>query len=162
MKATYDKVFALGELLPRLERERAAGRTLVFTNGCFDILHVGHVRLLQQAKAEGNVLIVAINSDASVRQLNKGADRPIHPEAERAETLAAFAAVDFVTVFDEPTPHQIIAQIQPDVLVKGGDWGPTEIVGSDIVQARGGRVVRVELVRGQSTSNLLKKARGEG
>ncbi|HPM77439.1 MAG TPA: D-glycero-beta-D-manno-heptose 1-phosphate adenylyltransferase [bacterium] len=162
MKTTYDKVFALGELLPRLERERAAGRTLVFTNGCFDILHVGHVRLLQQAKAEGNVLIVAVNSDASVRQLNKGADRPIHPETERAETLAAFAAVDFVTVFDEPTPHQIIAQIQPDVLVKGGDWGPTEIVGSDIVQARGGRVVRVELVCGQSTSNLLKKARGEG
>ncbi len=161
MKLTYDKVFALADLLPRLERERAAGRTLVFTNGCFDILHVGHVRLLQQAKAEGDVLIVAINADASVRQLNKGDDRPIHPEAERAETLAAFAAVDYVTVFGEPTPQEIIAQIQPDVLVKGGDWGPDEIVGSDIVQARGGRVVRVDLVRGQSTTNLLKKARGE-
>ncbi|HPQ69952.1 MAG TPA: D-glycero-beta-D-manno-heptose 1-phosphate adenylyltransferase [bacterium] len=161
MKLTYDKVFALADLLPRLERERAAGRTLVFTNGCFDILHVGHVRLLQQAKAEGDVLIVAINADASVRRLNKGDDRPIHPEAERAETLAAFAAVDYVTVFDEPTPQEIIVQIQPDVLVKGGDWGPDEIVGSDTVQARGGRVLRVDLVRGQSTTNLLKKARGE-
>lgn len=161
MKQTRDKVFSLEVLLRHLARERAAGRMIVFTNGCFDVLHLGHIRLLQQAKAEGDVLVVAINSDASVRVLDKGADRPIHSEHERAETLAAFAAVDYVTVFSEPTPREIIARVQPDVLVKGGDWGPNEIVGSDTVQARGGRVVRVNLVQGQSTTNILKKARGE-
>ena len=137
---------------------RARGGSVVFTNGVFDILHPGHVRYLRDARALGDALIVAINSDRSVRA-NKGAGRPVNPQAERAEVLLALDAVDAVAIFDDDTPHAIITAIQPDILVKGADWGPDNIVGRDIVEARGGRVVRMELAPGFSTTALLDKVR---
>jgi rfaE bifunctional protein nucleotidyltransferase chain/domain len=141
------------------ERLRAAGQTVVFTNGVFDLLHPGHVRYLQQARALGDALIVGVNSDRSVRAI-KGPQRPITPEAERAEILAALASVDAAVIFDEDTPHAIIAAIQPDILVKGADWAEDAIVGRDIVEARGGRVVRMPIEPGYSTSRIIDKARG--
>jgi D-beta-D-heptose 7-phosphate kinase/D-beta-D-heptose 1-phosphate adenosyltransferase len=137
---------------------RQAGRKIVFTNGVFDLLHPGHVRYLQQAKALGDALIVGVNSDRSVR-VNKGDGRPIHVEAERAEIVAALQAVDAVVVFDEETPHQVIAEVQPDVLVKGADWPEDGIVGRDIVERRGGVVVRVPVEAGHSTSSIIEKIR---
>jgi len=137
---------------------RASGGTVVFTNGVFDLLHPGHVRYLRGARALGDGLIVAINSDRSVRT-NKGEGRPVTPQAERAEVLLALDGVDAVTIFDEETPHAIITAVQPDVLVKGADWGPDDIVGRDVVEARGGRVVRMELAEGFSTTALLEKVR---
>lgn len=139
--------------------QRAAGRCVVFTNGVFDLLHPGHTRYLADARREGDVLVVAVNSDRSVRAQNKGSDRPITPEAERAEILAALAVVDAVVIFDEDTPHAIVSAVQPDVLVKGADWGADNIVGRDVVEARGGRVVRVTLSPGYSTSSILARAR---
>lgn len=139
--------------------QRAAGRRVVFTNGVFDLLHPGHTRYLADARREGDVLIVAVNSDRSVRAQNKGTDRPITPEGERAEMLAALAAVDAVVVFDEDTPHAIVTAVQPDVLVKGADWAADNIVGRDVVEARGGRVVRVTLSPGYSTTTILARAR---
>jgi rfaE bifunctional protein nucleotidyltransferase chain/domain len=140
--------------------QRAAGRRVAFTNGVFDLLHPGHARYLQQARALGDVLIVGINTDRSVRA-NKGQDRPITPEAERAELLAALECVDAVTMFDEDTPHALIAEVQPDVLVKGADWAQDAIVGRDIVEARGGRVVRVAVEPGHSTTSIVHRIRGE-
>jgi len=140
------------------ETVRSRGGTVVFTNGVFDLLHPGHVRYLRDARALGDTLIVAVNSDRSVRA-NKGDDRPVNPEAERAEVLLALDCVDAVVIFDEATPHAIITAVQPDVLVKGSDWGPDNIVGRDIVEARGGRVVRIELAPGFSTTALMEKAR---
>jgi rfaE bifunctional protein nucleotidyltransferase chain/domain len=137
---------------------RAGGRTIVFTNGVFDILHPGHVRYLQSARAHGGVLIVGINSDASVRR-NKGPERPINPERERAEVLAALACVDAVAIFDEDTPAAIIGRVQPDVLVKGSDWPADQIVGRDTVEARGGRVILEPLEQGYSTTAIITKAR---
>jgi rfaE bifunctional protein nucleotidyltransferase chain/domain len=137
---------------------RASGGAVVFTNGVFDLLHPGHVRYLRDARALGDALIVAINSDRSVRA-NKGEGRPVTPQAERAEVLLALDAVDAVTIFDEETPHAIITAVQPDVLVKGADWGPDNIVGREVVEARGGRVVRMELAAGFSTTALLEKVR---
>jgi len=137
---------------------RAGGGTVVFTNGVFDLLHPGHVRYLRDARALGDALIVAINSDRSVRA-NKGQGRPVTPQAERAEVLLALDAVDAVTIFDEDTPHAIVTAVQPDVLVKGADWGPDNIVGRDVVEARGGRVVRMTLAEGFSTTALLEKVR---
>ena len=137
---------------------RAAGRRVVFTNGVFDLLHPGHVRYLQQARALGDVLVIAINSDRSVRA-NKGPDRPITPESERAEILAALACVDAVTVFDEETPFNVINDVQPDVLVKGADWGHDAIVGRDSVEARGGRVVRIAVEQGHSTTAIIARIR---
>jgi rfaE bifunctional protein nucleotidyltransferase chain/domain len=137
---------------------RSRGGTVVFTNGVFDLLHPGHVRYLQEARALGSILIVAINSDRSVRAI-KGPERPLNTELERAEVLRALACVDAVVIFDEDTPHAVISTIQPDVLVKGADWGPDNIVGRDVVEARGGRVVRIELAPGYSTSELIRKAR---
>jgi D-beta-D-heptose 7-phosphate kinase/D-beta-D-heptose 1-phosphate adenosyltransferase len=137
---------------------RAAGRTVVFTNGCFDLLHAGHVRLLEQARAQGDLLIVGLNSDDSVRRL-KGPERPILPEDERAETLLSLEAVDRVVVYPEDTPAATIAALVPDVLVKGADWGPGQIVGADVVEAAGGRVVRVELLPERSTTAIVEKAR---
>jgi rfaE bifunctional protein nucleotidyltransferase chain/domain len=131
---------------------------VVFTNGVFDLLHPGHVRYLQDARGMGTLLIVAINSDRSVRE-NKGPGRPVNPERERAEVLLALACVDVVVVFDEPTPHAVIARLQPDVLVKGEDWGHDAIVGRDIVEARGGRVVRLPLEPGLSTTELIRRVR---
>ena len=137
-------------------RQRAAGRTIVFTNGVFDLLHPGHVRYLQHARSLGDALIAGINSDRSVRS-NKGAGRPITPEAERAEIVGALASVDAAVVFDEDTPHAIIASLQPDVLVKGADWPEDAIVGRDIVEARGGKVVRVPIAPGYSTTVIVEK-----
>jgi rfaE bifunctional protein nucleotidyltransferase chain/domain len=137
-------------------RLRAAGLTIVFTNGVFDLLHPGHVRYLKHARSLGDALIAGINSDRSVRR-NKGAGRPIMPEAERAEIVAALASVDAAVIFDEDTPDAIIAALQPDVLVKGADWPEDEIVGRDIVEAGGGKVVRVPIAAGYSTTAILRK-----
>ena len=134
---------------------------VVFTNGVFDLLHPGHVRYLQAARRLGGALIVGVNSDRSVRA-NKGPERPINPERERAEVLAALACVDLAVIFDEDTPHALISEIQPDVLVKGADWGEHNIVGRDVVEARGGRVVRMELSPGFSTTNLIERTRTRG
>ncbi len=148
--------------LEQLVRERAgwrrAGRTVVFTNGCFDLLHAGHVRLLEQARAQGDVLIVGLNGDESVRRL-KGPDRPILPEHERAETLGALESVDRVVIYATDTPAETIAALVPDVLVKGADWGPGTIVGADVVEAAGGRVVRIELVPDHSTTAIVQRVR---
>jgi len=136
-----------------------AGRRVVFTNGVFDILHPGHVRYLAEARRQGDVLIVALNSDRSVRAI-KGPDRPVHPEAERAEVITALACVDAAVVFDEDTPWAVINAIQPDVLVKGADWPADQIVGRDIVEARGGVVVLVKVEEGHSTTGIIGKVRG--
>ncbi|MEX2157280.1 MAG: D-glycero-beta-D-manno-heptose 1-phosphate adenylyltransferase [Gemmatimonadales bacterium] len=136
------------------------GGDVVFTNGVFDLLHAGHVALLEAARAEGDALIVGINSDASARRLGKGPDRPIVAESERARLVAALAAVDCVVLFGEDTPLALIRQLRPDVLVKGADYAPDAIVGAADVQAWGGRVVRVPLVRDKSTTSLLRKLRG--
>lgn len=140
------------------EQQRARGRRVVFTNGVFDILHPGHVRYLQQARALGDVLIVGLNADASVHRY-KGPTRPINCESDRAEILAALECVDAVVIFDEDTPDAIIKAIQPDVLVKGADWAEDAIVGRDTVEARGGRVVRVPVEQGFSTTAILEKIR---
>ena len=137
---------------------RAQGRRIVFTNGVFDLLHPGHVRYLQQARALGDALIVGLNADASVRR-NKGAERPINPEAERAEILEALACVDAVVLFEEDMPDRIIRAIQPDILVKGADWAADAIVGRDTVEARGGRVVRIPVEPGHSTTAIIRKIR---
>jgi D-glycero-beta-D-manno-heptose 1-phosphate adenylyltransferase len=135
---------------------RRAGKRIVFTNGVFDLLHPGHVRYLQAARAEGDALIVGINSDASVRDY-KGPGRPITPQAERAEILAALECVDAVAVFDEETPDVIVRLVQPDVLVKGADWAADAIVGRDTVEARGGRVIRMPIEQGWSTSAIIER-----
>jgi len=137
---------------------RSAGRAIVFTNGVFDLLHPGHVRCLKHARSLGGALIVGVNSDRSVRA-NKGPSRPITPELERAEIVGALACVDGVVIFDDETPHTIISVIQPDILVKGGDWAEDAIVGRDIVEARGGRVVRVPIDKGFSTTTIVQKIR---
>jgi rfaE bifunctional protein nucleotidyltransferase chain/domain len=145
--------------LERFVREvRAQGKRIVFTNGVFDILHPGHVRYLQAARGHGDLLIVGLNSDASVRR-NKGPERPINPEQERAEVLAALACVDAVSIFDDETPADIIRRVQPDILVKGADWPADQIVGRDTVEARGGRVVLEPVEQGYSTSSIIDKAR---
>jgi D-beta-D-heptose 7-phosphate kinase/D-beta-D-heptose 1-phosphate adenosyltransferase len=138
---------------------REAGKSVVFTNGVFDLLHPGHVRYLQQARALGDALIVGVNADESVRR-NKGSGRPITPELERAEILAALACVAAVTVFAEDTPAEVVRAIRPDVLVKGADWPADQIVGRDTVEARGGRVVRIAVEQGYSTSEMLRRIRG--
>ena len=146
------------EAIAFVARLRSEGRTIVFTNGVFDLIHVGHLRYLQQARALGDALIVGLNSDRSVGAV-KGPGRPITPQEERAEILAALACVDAVVVFDETTPHDIIAAVQPDVLVKGADWAADAIVGRNIVEARGGRVVRIPIEPGHSTSALVERIR---
>lgn len=135
---------------------RASGRRVVFTNGVFDLLHPGHVRYLQQARRLGDVLVVGINTDRSVRA-NKGPDRPINSEQDRAEVLASLECVDAVAVFDEDTPYDIISRLQPDVLVKGADWAHNAIVGRDLVEARGGRVVRIPVELGHSTTSIVER-----
>ena len=145
-----------GELLRVRAGLRAAGRRLVFTNGCFDILHVGHVRYLAAARRLGDALLVAVNSDRSVRAL-KGEGRPVMNEAERAEMLAALSSVDLVTVFDEESPRTLIAELLPDVLVKGGDYAPEEIHGREEVEAAGGRVLALPFVEGASTTGIIER-----
>ena len=149
---------SLAELLEERKAWKAAGRAVVFTNGCFDLLHPGHIALLEEARRHGDVLVVAINSDASVRGL-KGSGRPVVPEAERAETLLALEAVDRVVVYDDATPAAVIAALVPDVLVKGADWALDAIVGRDVVEAAGGKVVRATIVPGRSTTAILERAR---
>jgi rfaE bifunctional protein nucleotidyltransferase chain/domain len=148
----------IAEAVALVARLRAAGKTIVFTNGVFDLLHPGHVRYLQQARALGDALVVGVNSDRSVRAI-KGPSRPIVPEDERAEVLAALACVDAVVVFDDETPHELIAALQPDVLVKGDDWAADAIVGRDIVEARGGNVIRMPIERGYGTSAIIDRIR---
>ncbi len=152
----HNKIKNARELLPLLAILRAAGKKIVFTNGCFDIIHTGHARYLAKAKTFGDVLVVAVNSDSSVR-LIKGERRPINSEADRMEILAALQSVDFVTLFDEPDPYRVISEIQPDVLVKGGDWQIEKIIGRDIVEARGGRVISVGYIEGASTTGIIEK-----
>jgi rfaE bifunctional protein nucleotidyltransferase chain/domain len=149
-------VLSVPEAVALVESLRAAGRRVVFTNGVFDLLHPGHVKYLQAARAEGDALIVAANSDRSVRAI-KGPSRPLTPEHERAEILAALACVDAVVIFDEDTPAVIVERLQPDVLVKGADWAADRIVGRDTVEARGGKVIRIELEPGWSTSRIVEK-----
>ena len=151
-------MLSIPEAVTFVESRRRLGQRIVFTNGVFDLLHPGHVRYLQAARREGDVLIVGINSDRSVRS-NKGPSRPIMPEHERAEVLEALACVDAVVLFDEETPAVIIEALQPDVLVKGADWAADAIVGRDTVEARGGKVVRMPIESGWSTSAIIERAR---
>lgn len=139
-----------------VRRAQARGRRVVFTNGCFDLLHAGHVRLLEQARRCGDLLVVGINSDRSVRAL-KGAGRPVVPQRDRALVVGALKSVDYVTIFDEATPQRLIARLKPDILVKGGDWRREQIVGRDIVEGRGGRVVRIPLLQGRSSSAVVER-----
>lgn len=150
------KILSPGELLGVRQGLRTAGKTLVFTNGVFDLLHVGHVRYLAEARGLGDVLLVAINSDRTVRQL-KGEGRPITNESERAEILAALRQVDYVTIFDDISPRSLITQLLPDVLVKGGDYNLDEIHGREEVESAGGRVVRLRFVEGASTSAIIER-----
>lgn len=145
-------------LVAFVREQRTAGRRIVFTNGVFDILHPGHVRYLQAARRHGDLLIVGVNSDASVRR-NKGPSRPINPENERAEVLAALACVDAVSVFDDDTPAAIIRRVEPDILVKGADWPSDQIVGRDTVEARGGRVILEPVEQGYSTTSLIERVK---
>ena len=156
MHVTPAPVLSIAEAASWVAAQRAAGRSVVFTNGVFDLVHPGHVTYLAAARAEGDVLIVAVNSDRSV-QANKGPSRPILPEHERAELLAALDVVDAVVIFDDETPATIVAALQPDVLVKGADWAHDAIVGRDTVEARGGRVVRIDVVPGYSTSRIVAR-----
>ena len=149
-------VTSLPLLLRALAGARRAGRRIVFTNGVFDLLHVGHVRYLAAARRQGDILVVGVNSDASVRRF-KGPRRPIVPQAERAEMLAALAPVNHVVVFGDNTPERLIRAIRPDVLVKGADWARGAIVGGQFVESLGGRVVRIRLARGRSTTNLVRR-----
>lgn len=150
------KIKALGELRAVRSRLKKEGKTVVFTNGCFDILHKGHIRLFRRAKSLGDVLIVALNTDRSIRRL-KGPARPIFPLAERLEVLAAVADIDYLTSFNEETPQKIIAALLPDVLVKGGDWKPDQVVGRPEVEAAGGRVVIIPFLKGRSSSSIVQK-----
>ena len=159
MRPDNAPVVSLAEASTRVRTWQAAGRTVVCTNGVFDLLHPGHVRYLRQARAEGDALVVAVNADAAVRA-SKGPDRPIHPAHERAELLAALDTVDLVLIFDDPTPAAVIDALQPDVLVKGADWAADAIVGRETVEARGGRVMRVAVEAGHSTTDLVRRARG--
>ena len=154
------KVLDRAALARQIETLRDAGRRVVFTNGCFDILHPGHVRYLAAAKRLGDVLVVGINSDDSVRRLGKDGDRPFNRESDRAEVLAALEAVDFVTLFAEDTPLDLIRALAPDLLVKGGDWRPERIVGADVVRAGGGEVHSLPFAEGYSTTDLVKRIRG--
>lgn len=156
MKATARTLWTATDAQSLAQSVQSRGGQVVITNGVFDLLHPGHVRYLQEARRFGDVLIIGINSDRSVRAI-KGPTRPLNPDHERAEVLSSLACVDAVVLFDEETPHRLIETIQPDVLVKGSDWGPDEIVGRDVVEARGGRVVRIDLSQGFSTTELIRR-----
>jgi len=151
-----EKILTRAGMLAERERLRAAGRRLVFTNGVFDLLHVGHVRYLTQARALGDALVVAINTDRTVRDL-KGPNRPVFDESERAEILAALRVVDYVTIFDDVSPRSVIAELLPDVLVKGGDYDLDQIHGREEVEAAGGKVISLPFVEGSSTTALIQK-----
>jgi D-beta-D-heptose 7-phosphate kinase/D-beta-D-heptose 1-phosphate adenosyltransferase len=152
------KLKNLDELIALSAQARENGKTVVFTNGCFDLLHRGHIHILREAKAAGDLLIVAINSDPSVKAI-KGPKRPIYSEMDRVELIAAMEMVDYVILFDELDPCKLIAAIKPDVLAKGGDWGADEVVGADIVEREGGRVVLVPYLKGYSTTEIIERIR---
>jgi D-beta-D-heptose 7-phosphate kinase/D-beta-D-heptose 1-phosphate adenosyltransferase len=156
VRATARTLWTAADAQSLAQSVQSRGGQVVFTNGVFDLLHPGHLRYLQDARRSGDVLIIGINSDRSVRAI-KGPTRPLNPDHERAEVLSSLACVDAVVLFDEETPHRLIEAIQPDVLVKGSDWGPDEIVGRDVVEARGGRVVRIDLTQGFSTTELIRR-----
>jgi len=153
-----DKIVDRASIVLRAAEARRAGKRIVFTNGCFDLLHVGHVRYLAAARNAGDLLVVAINDDASVRRL-KGPERPLVTAAARAEVLAALAAVDYVTIFGEDTPAEVIDALVPNVLVKGADWAPDQVVGREVVEAHGGRVLLIPVVEGFSTTALVDRLR---
>lgn len=157
-RAVDGPVLSAGQAAAFARTIQARGGTVVFTNGVFDLLHPGHVRYLRQARTLGDALIVGVNSDRSVRA-NKGESRPVTPDHERAEVLLALSWVDAAVIFDEDTPLAVISRVQPDVLVKGADWGAGDIVGRDVVEARGGRVVRIDIEQGHSTSELIERVR---
>ncbi len=157
----HPKIMTLPELLDRLKIERP-GKRVVFTNGCFDILHPGHVDLLARARALGDLLVLGLNSDDSVRRLGKGNGRPVNAQEDRAFVIAHLAAVDYIVLFDNDTPLELIRAIVPDVLVKGGDWTPDRIVGRDVVEQAGGRVLSLELLPGYSTTGLLQRVQDQG
>lgn len=149
------RIVNLDEIIEIRNKLKSEGKKIVFTNGCFDILHRGHVEYLMKAKELGDVLIVGLNSDSSVRKI-KGEGRPIVPQEDRAFILSNFAFVDYVVIFDEPTPYELISKIVPDVLVKGSDWSVENVVGRDVVEANGGKVVLIELTPNRSTTNIIK------
>ena len=153
-----EKIVSRPEIVAIGAQARGDGRRIAFTNGCFDLLHVGHIRDLAAARDAADLLIVGVNDDASVRRL-KGPARPLVPDAARAEVVAALAAVDYVTLFSAETPYELIRAIEPDVLVKGSDWAPDQVVGRDVVEARGGRVLLVPVVAGFSTTALVERLR---
>jgi D-beta-D-heptose 7-phosphate kinase/D-beta-D-heptose 1-phosphate adenosyltransferase len=150
------KIRKLAELKRQINSLKAQGKRIVFTNGCFDLIHYGHVRLLQQAKRKGQILVVAINSDSSVRKI-KGNGRPVIPQNDRARIVAAFENVDFVTIFSEPTPYRTIKALRPDVLVKGADWQAAKIVGKNFVRSYGGEVLTLPFLKGRSTTGIIEK-----
>jgi len=154
---TIFKIYTRTELAGRIAAHQKAGEKIVFTNGCFDLLHIGHTRYLEEAKGLGDRLVVGLNSDDSVRQLAKGTNRPIIPADQRAEVLAALRCVDYVTVFDEPDPLALIQALRPDILVKGGDWATDRIVGKAFVEAQGGSVRKVSLIPDISTTVIIQK-----
>lgn len=154
----HSAILTLDQAILQFGRDKRNGRRVVFTNGCFDLLHPGHIETLEQARALGDILIVGVNGDSAVRQL-KGPGRPILPAMERAEILAALESVDAVVIFEELTPRETIARLLPDVLVKGGDWAGNEIIGREEVEAAGGKVVSVPVVAGHSTTAILSKIR---
>ena len=158
---SVSKILPLAQAIERMRELKRQGKRVVFTNGCFDLLHPGHTRYLAAARMLGDVLVVALNSDRSVAAL-KGSTRPVTPQAERAELMAALAAVDYVTIFDDLTPRAVIEGMLPQVLVKGGDWGADEIVGREEVETAGGQVVSIPVVEGFSTSALIEAARKAG
>ena len=154
-----DKIIKSDDISSKIQPLRKNGKRIVFTNGCFDILHAGHVRYLAAAGAEGDILIVGLNSDKSVK-LIKGNKRPIISQAQRAEVLAALEPVNYVIIFNEPDPFKLICRIKPDVLVKGADWEEKDIIGADIVKKNGGRIVRVDIVQNISTSDIIQRIKG--
>ena len=160
MLPDHPKILVLPALLAKLEPLRALGMRIIFTNGCFDLLHPGHVDLLQRTKALGDILVLGLNDDASVRRQGKGADRPITPMQARAFVLAHLESVDFVTFFAEDTPLELIRAVRPHVLVKGGDWKPEQIVGRELVVANGGQVHSLPLLPGYSTTAIINTIRG--
>ena len=155
-KISMGKLLTNSEIAGEASRLKKAGKRIVFTNGCFDILHAGHVRYLAAARAEGDILVVGLNSDESVR-LIKGEKRPVVSQMQRAEVLSGLSCVDYVVLFDEPDPLNLIKNVRPDILVKGGDWAEEDIIGTDFVKATGGRVVRISVVPGISTSSIIKR-----
>jgi D-beta-D-heptose 7-phosphate kinase/D-beta-D-heptose 1-phosphate adenosyltransferase len=155
-RSVSDKLKNLDELAALAAQARQNGKSVVFTNGCFDILHRGHVHVLRQAKAAGDLLIVALNSDRSVQEI-KGANRPVLPETDRIELIGAMEMVDYVIIFDDPDPYKLIAAIKPNVLAKGGDWSAEKIIGADVVEQAGGRVVVIPYLKGFSSSAIIER-----